>query len=87
MITGGSVTGIGMCTTGLGDTAASVSATNSDPAHSSSTWSNEPCQRSGNTDASHHHRPIVWRPSKNVGPTCAARPGSMSALTHTRLIG
>ena len=59
LATGGSVTGIGMCTTGTGATAASTSATNPDPAQSSSTWSKLECQRSGNTDASHHQRPIV----------------------------
>ena len=58
-IPGGSATGVGMRTTGTGATALSTSATKPLPAHTSSTWSNAPSQRSGNVETSHHHRPIV----------------------------
>ena len=71
----GSVIGIGIRTTGLGDTARSVSATKALPAQTSSTASNAERKYSGKSETSHHQSPIVWRPAKNLGPA-VARPGA-----------
>ncbi len=85
--TTGWATGVGTCTTGTGETAAIASATNRDPAQTSSSPSNPRAQCAGNDATSHHHRPTTWRPSNGSGPSSSRTPGIPSGFTQTSVTG
>ena len=84
--TSGVATGIGIRTTGTGDTAARASATKREPAQTSSIPSNPRAHAAGNDATSHHHRPTTAA-LKGRRPARRARRAAVGVHAHKQITG